>query len=156
MKTLSFTICLLAASFAFAQQPGYKLVALNKTITTPDKKIIKKREVSMRIERVKAPLLDREKMSRTAEISSASAVTTEIKAFPNPFTSQVDIFITDAHMDKASYKAEIFDVQGRKVHSEDLFLNQSSLQLSHLSKGVYILYIEKNGKHIKQEKLVKE
>jgi hypothetical protein len=159
MKTLSITFCLLlGATVTFAQSRMEKPYVLKtQLIALNEKPVLKKPIVNyMRVERMKTPLIDNEIVGRNADVSSASAVTTEIKAFPNPFSSQVDIFITDAHMDKSSYKAELFDVQGRKVHSEELFLNQSSLQLSHLSKGVYILYIEKNGKNIRQEKLVKE
>lgn len=159
MKNLSLTLCLvLAASVAFAQQALDKPVALVHKISLPQKQQINKNNPAYyRAERMPMHKIDKSAIeSRNADVSSAGAVINEVKAFPNPFSTQVDVFITDGHMDKSAYKAELFDVEGRKVHSESLFLNQTPLQLSHLGKGVYLLYIEKNGKVIKQEKLVKE
>jgi hypothetical protein len=93
--------------------------------------------------------------SKTAGIDNSNAVA-EIKAFPNPFTTQIDVIITDGHMAQASYKANLYDVNGKKVHAENLTANQSTLQLGHLSAGVYFLYVEKNGTIMKQEKFVKQ
>lgn len=160
MKTLSLTLgLLLSCSLAWAQQYPLKTALWAKQVSYPETKPAKKvNPAYSKIHRMPSPLLiDRENVqTRSEAFSTPAVVINEIKAFPNPFSTQVDVFITDGHMDKSSYKAELYDVEGRKVHSEQLFLNQTSLQLSHLSKGVYILYIEKNGKNIKQQKLVKE
>ncbi len=59
-------------------------------------------------------------------------------------------------MGKSVYKANLYDMNGKRVFSETLTANQSSLLLSQLSAGMYVLHIEKNGSIIKQEKFIKE
>jgi len=59
-------------------------------------------------------------------------------------------------MSKSVYKANLYDMNGKRVFSETLTANQSSLQLAQFSAGMYFLYIEKNGIIIKQEKFIKE
>lgn len=110
----------------------------------------------LKFNRIKRPVRDvQNSTAKTTGIDNSSAVA-EIKAFPNPFTTQIDVIITDGHMAQASYKASLYDVNGKKVHSENLTANQSTLKLEHLSAGVYLLYVEKNGTIMKQEKFIKQ
>jgi hypothetical protein len=87
--------------------------------------------------------------------TTVSSPVAEIRAFPNPFSSQIDVIITDGAMAKSVYKANLYDSSGKRVHSETLPANQSSLQLSQLDAGVYFLQVEKNGVLLKQQKFVK-
>lgn len=78
-----------------------------------------------------------------------------IRAFPNPFTTQIDVIIADAAIEKSVYKASLYDINGKRVHSQTLHTNQSGLQLPELDAGMYFLQVEKNGALVKQEKFVK-
>lgn len=155
---ITFAFCLLTLPF-FAQvkrasatiKPGFE------TMRPDNKAVVKKVNplYATSISRRTAPVIDNDKTSATAEKSSIALVY-EIKAFPNPFSTQLDIFVTDGAMDKSVYLANLYDISGKLVFSERLTANQSSLALGGLSPGIYILGIDKNGIRVKSEKLVKE
>jgi len=162
MKTLAYLgILLLSSVTLFAQtKPLAKPVSLSHQICLPvNPKGLELKKTNLpytrSIHRMHAPAIDNENQESKLLASSNSAVA-EIKAFPNPFTTQIDVIITDGAMSKSVYKAIMFDLNGRKVHTETISTNQYSMQLSHLSTGVYFLNIEKNGVLLKQERFVKE
>ena len=107
------------------------------------------------IQRIQSPAIDTENKNAKS-VTGAGVSVSEIKAFPNPFNTQIDIIITDGAMSRFLYKAILYDLNGKRVFSETLTANQSSLQLTQLSAGMYLLHIEKNGVVVKQEKFVKE
>lgn len=165
MKTIkmSFALLLAGSISAFAQvQTMEKPLVLNKNISVTEKaraKQIKKVNplYQTSIQRRQISVIDadarEEKSLKTASVNNPVY---EIKAFPNPFTTQIDVIITDGAMHKSVYKANLYDVNGKLVYSETLTANQSSLQLAHFSAGMYLLHIEKNGTIVKQEKFIKE
>lgn len=151
MKTLTIAL-LVIGSFASVAQAQMLAKATNTTPKTATRKVN-----SFYARAIDKPtyVVDLENAEAKRPVPPAKTVA-EIKAFPNPFTTQIDVFITDGHMAKSEYRASLYDVNGKKVYTELLTSNQHSLYLSHLSTGVYFLYIEKNGVTIKQEKFVKE
>ncbi len=162
MKTLTLSLSLLLSAIAFGQNQQNTAVFTSKarkspatvsTMATPKKtNPLYQRSIT----RNTPPAIDNEATASKNTAVTTAAPVAEIKAFPNPFTSQIDVIITDGAMEKSVYTASLFDLNGRKVFQEVLRDNQSSLPLSQLSTGVYFLHIEKNGTLIKHEKFVKE
>lgn len=65
-----------------------------------------------------------------------------LSIYPNPVNSGVTtIYITSKH--NLSKKVEFFDVLGKRIYST--MLTGRELNISELSKGVYILKITENG-----------
>lgn len=161
MKTITFSITLLLAAGLSAQaqteiRTGRARLKTDVCMAnkSQDKKI--NPLYSHCITRGPGMLIDRENSAAQKTQSTATAALMEVKAFPNPFSTQIDIIITDGEMEKSVYKAELYDLSGKKVYGQTLVANQSSLQLSQLSAGAYLLRIEKNGAMIKQEKFIKQ
>ena len=155
---LSLALLLLSGASLFAQ-----VQALAKPVTVVSKIRVSEQPKSKKvnplysasIQRKTSPAVDTDAEGKTTKSLNASAVA-EIKAFPNPFSTQIDVIITDGNMSRSVYKANLYDINGRLVHSEVLTANQSSMPLVHLSKGMYLLHIERNGSVVKQEKFIKE
>jgi hypothetical protein len=81
----------------------------------------------------------------------------EIKAYPNPFTSKlnIELQITEAGV----YLIELFDRIGLPVHSESRKLNQGiqtiCLDMNHANNGIYILSIRSDRGQINVKKVVR-
>ena len=144
-------------AFCQANRTDFAVQTAHVSLTSQVKPELKKiNPIYLKANRIAKPVRDAESIaSKTTGIDDNNAVA-EIKAFPNPFTTQIDVIITDGHMAQSTYKANLYDVNGKKVHAENLTANQSILKLEHLSAGVYFLYVEKNGTVLKQEKFVKQ
>jgi len=161
MRPIIFTFSLLTAGvICFAQQNMAKGPALLANVGSPSTGIRPAAKqinpiFKTSIHQMQGPALDADK-TQVRSLPAAETPLAEIKAFPNPFTTQIDIIITDGNMSRSVYKASLFDLNGKNVRSEILSANQSSLELSQLSTGVYFLQIEKNGALVKPEKFIKE
>lgn len=155
MKIFFLTASLALVSGVFAQK---------SLSTAPDEKANLRRQDESKAQRRKlykpvnvkhvVYVADQDSPSTDRQTSSFSRA--DIHAFPNPFNSQLDVIITDAGMDKSAYAATLHDVSGKEVFSQKLTNHQNSLELSQLAKGVYVLYITRDGVNIKQEKFVKQ
>jgi hypothetical protein len=168
MKTTSMALAAvwLSSLAAFCQTNSVKsavpqTVALNLTANVKQEVLVKPQPKKINPLYLKAapmskPVRDMETNAAKKTGVENNNTVTEIKAFPNPFTTQIDVIITDGHMAQSAYKANLYDVNGKRVHAENLTANQSTLKLEHLSAGVYFLYVEKNGTIMKQEKFVKQ
>lgn len=157
MKTFILSSALLLAALAGQAQSKVKVLAVKPAgieHIAPTPELRHKRAIMLHRAKIEAPIRDVEPIIRKPGVSAAPPVA-EIRAFPNPFTTQIDVIITDAAMAKSVYKASLYDVNGKLVHSETLHTNQSSLQLPELDAGMYFLQVEKNGALFKQEKFVK-
>ncbi|MGZ3903928.1 MAG: T9SS type A sorting domain-containing protein [Bacteroidia bacterium] len=109
----------------------------------------------LRKETIKKPLIDKEPAVEKRSSSLNSAAVT-VKAFPNPFAGDVTVAINDATGSELLYEANVFDLQGRKVHSQNIVSKKEKMNLSALTSGIYILTVTKNGAVFLQEKLTKE
>ncbi|MGZ3863055.1 MAG: T9SS type A sorting domain-containing protein [Bacteroidia bacterium] len=123
--------------------------------TTPA--VTKKREPAfyLRKETLKKPLIDREPATerRSASMNSGSV---QVKAFPNPFAGELNVVINDATGAELLYEASIYDLQGRKIYTQNLTSKKEKINLSALAGGMYILTVSKNGTVLLQDKLTKE
>lgn len=75
----------------------------------------------------------------------------EFGIYPNPATNQILIqgnFILPGTI-------EMYDITGRKIFQSSIYNPQSAINISYLSKGIYIYEI-RNGKQVQRGKLVKE
>lgn len=66
--------------------------------------------------------------------------------YPNPVE---DILTIETSADLTNRVATIFDINGRKVHSQNLVSN--NLRVSNLESGIYFLMLESNGKSMKRK-----
>lgn len=166
MKTLTISCALLLLAVCAAAQSSQAKIPVNpigkvSLLSTGKVSLASTKEIR-RVHRLHETKMEartlphRDTETNSAKLSGSAAAVVEIKAFPNPFSSQIDIIITDGAMARSAYKASLYDINGRRVHGEALVANQSSLQLAHLDAGIYFLQIEKNGSLLKQEKFVKQ
>ncbi len=79
-----------------------------------------------------------------------------VKAFPNPFATDLSVSINDVSTINSIYEAALFDLQGRKVFSQELSSKLSKLNLVGIANGIYVLNVQKNGNTILQEKVIKQ
>ncbi|WP_248722060.1 alpha-amylase family glycosyl hydrolase [Seonamhaeicola sp. ML3] len=80
----------------------------------------------------------------------------EIKAFPNPITNRLNIYLGTVNTTAANVKVELYSVLGNKVLIQsNSNKNMVSLDTSELSRGIYILRVNRNGNH-KSFKIVKK
>ena len=93
------------------------------------------------------------------EIPQKKNVATEtvsVKVFPNSFANDLQVNIKDLASPETFYEAVLFDLQGRKIFSQELASKNETLNLSSLSSGIYILHVLKNGQEILREKVLKQ
>lgn len=80
----------------------------------------------------------------------------EVSVFPNPAINQAKIQFFD--MEEGNYQLDIFNLTGRSVMTEKYHITGNTtkiLQLSHLSKGMYIyLLSDETGKRIATRRLI--
>jgi hypothetical protein len=79
-----------------------------------------------------------------------------VKVFPNSFANDLQISIKDNASPETFYEAILFDLQGRKIFSQELDSKNETLNLSSFASGVYILHVLKNGHEILREKVLKQ
>lgn len=89
-------------------------------------------------------------------ISEISQIKTELSLRPNPAKDFVEIVLSDSFQ---SLRADIFDLSGRKVLSEDVSLSAPFINLSQLSAGLYVCKItalNEKGSSVLTKKLIRE
>jgi hypothetical protein len=89
------------------------------------------------------------------ERKATAAKPVVVKAFPNPFTTELSISVNENPGD-AVYEGVLYDLQGKKVFSQDLGSKNTQLNMQHVNAGIYVLHVLKNGHTILQEKVVKQ
>ena len=62
-----------------------------------------------------------------------------INAYPNPSNGIVNITLSE--WDDIEITLSVYDVLGRKILSQKIFKNETQLNLTSLSTGIYLLYI---------------
>ena len=80
--------------------------------------------------------------------STASA----IQVYPNPFTNTISLR-TDGTAEKIAVK--LYDIKGREVLSSENLQEGSSLDVSNLTGGIYLIQIYKDGIKDKVQRIVK-
>ncbi len=78
-----------------------------------------------------------------------NSVASELSLFPNPANSTIAVRIENAKNSSLS----ITDISGKKVLNLDLSENETNIDISDLSQGLYIVRINQNG-NISEQKLV--
>ena len=144
-----FAIC---STVLFAQNPTNSK-DLSASIKKDEMPKVNKRNSFYQKQINKKPLIDKENAVERNSVSSTNNVT--VKAFPNPFVNELSINVNEV-AGTETYEAILVDLQGRKVFSQELISKKDKLNLSAIAKGIYILHVQKNGRTILQEKVVKE
>ena len=89
--------------------------------------------------------------SQAAKTVAKSSIIEEISIYPNP----VDDFLQVSINDRATTSIEIIDTIG-KIHIKESISNSKSIDLSSLSKGLYIVKILNNNEVIAVKKVLKK
>lgn len=86
----------------------------------------------------------------TVTLSLSEFDTTQLKVYPNPTNSELNISYTDT-----INQVEVYNLLGQKVITQNFESNNVSLDVSNLSNGSYVLILHANG--LKQQvKIVKK
>lgn len=76
-----------------------------------------------------------------------------IKIYPNPVNNQIQIIVKNLE----TATLNVYDVQGKIVYSEEIKNENSEINFTSFSKGVYLFkIIDENGNILKTEKIVKK
>lgn len=92
-----------------------------------------------------------ESRSQEAETNDQNKVSVDV--FPNPVQDILQINLQD--IEEADALVEFFDVTGKRVYSEKIRDYNNTLQLGHLTAGIYFYRISTPGQIIAQDKIVK-
>jgi len=88
------------------------------------------------------------------DLASIGDVTNDLfTIWPNPATSQININLKSGSVENAN--VSIFDIQGRQVASQKLFVNQGVINVDHLSAGVYMVKVAQGAKQSTQKIILK-
>ncbi|TVR77020.1 MAG: T9SS C-terminal target domain-containing protein [Chitinophagaceae bacterium] len=74
-----------------------------------------------------------------------------IQIFPNPASGYTTINLPE---EITNPSVAVYDLQGRKVLTQDLYQNENVLPLKGLTKGVYIITVKSESQVLKMDKLV--
>ena len=69
----------------------------------------------------------------------------KLSVFHNPTSNYLDVMIEG---DQSIYLIELFDMQGRKVLSQQLLGDINRLDIQHLERGTYMLKIYSKGQQL--------
>ncbi len=69
----------------------------------------------------------------------------KLSVFPNPATNYLDVKIDG---EQSFYLLELFDMQGRKVLSQQLWELKNRLDIQHLERGTYLLKVYSKGQQL--------
>ncbi len=92
----------------------------------------------------------------TATIPDMIVTTAKVKMdlFPNPADQVLNVNITGYDQEKL---IEIYDINGKKVMTETVTQNNSTLRIANLAKGIYLLKVsDKEGTILNQDKFIRE
>src|SRR5690606_16927170 len=85
----------------------------------------------------------------TVTLSLSEFDTTQLKVYPNPTNTELNISYTDT-----INQVEVYNLLGQKIMTESFDANRISLDVSNLTNGSYILILHANG--LKQQvKIIK-
>jgi hypothetical protein len=74
--------------------------------------------------------------------------------YPNPAKDEINIEILSNNM--SSFKAEILDINGKSIISSDFFSNSTNINISTLTKGIYLLTLKSDDEIIlKTQRIIK-
>ena len=90
-----------------------------------------------------------QEVSMCAGIESFNSTNNDILVYPNPTKAMVTVALN------SSAKAEIIDVLGKVIFSQDLNTGKNTIDLSDFNTGVYFLSLDNNGSHY-TTKIIKE
>ena len=88
----------------------------------------------------------------TTGIEENSVTNQVLSIYPNPSIGLINVSLSSEESGKVTLN--IFDIKGKKVHEETIQsdkLNNYPIKLESLSKGLYILELNVNGKKISQK-----
>ena len=72
-------------------------------------------------------------------IDESSLLDNIVKTYPNPFQDIVNIKVEGSHLIET---IKILDMKGSELYIDNSISNESNLNTSFLSSGVYLLYIQ--------------
>lgn len=83
------------------------------------------------------------------------AINLVMSAYPNPATDLLNLVVSDDKWNNLSY--QLFDTNGRIVYNlQKITASETSVSMQELQQGIYFLAINRDGKTIKNFKIIKK
>lgn len=83
------------------------------------------------------------------------AINLVMSAYPNPATDLLNLVVSDDKWNNLSY--QLFDTNGRIVYNlQKITGSETSVSMQELQQGIYFLAINRDGKTIKNFKIIKK
>lgn len=83
------------------------------------------------------------------------AINLVMSAYPNPATDLLNLVISDDEWNNLSY--QLFDINGRTLSNlKKITGSETSVSMQELQQGIYFLAINRDGKTIKNFKIIKK
>lgn len=86
-------------------------------------------------------------------IEEAESINLVCIAYPNPTTDLLWLKVDDTFIEDLSY--HLFDLNGKSIENKNVNSKTTSISMSELMSGTYILRITSNSKEIKSFKIIK-
>jgi hypothetical protein len=85
--------------------------------------------------------------------NSEPTVNFEVLIYPNPTKNDINIKVNSSVQNNLNY--ELFDIQGRIIHSQRVEFDNTKISLSTLPASIYLLQIKSDNKILKTFKIIK-
>lgn len=80
-------------------------------------------------------------------------ITANLVVYPNPTVSIITLSITELNIDNLNY--QLFDVTGKKIKSNTIKTNETTINMESLPSATYILKVATLSKELKTFKIIK-
>lgn len=92
----------------------------------------------------------------TSVIDIGNSRTIAVTIYPNPTNNEFHILIDDQNLNSVlDFKVQLFDVVGQKILSKSINDNDTVIDVSILSSGIYLLTLNHQGKIIQSYNIIK-
>ena len=92
-------------------------------------------------------------ISVASGINSATAVSLQCTAYPNPTTDKLTLSISDVEKSELSY--QLFDIDGKLLESQNIESAETSINLEQYKTATYFLRVRNANSEIKTFKIIK-
>ena len=76
-----------------------------------------------------------------------------VSAFPNPTLDKLNLKVNSANYENLFYS--LYDINGQKIQAGKIIHKETSIDMSEVKKGTYIITIQLNNKETKTYKIIK-
>lgn len=92
-------------------------------------------------------------ISVVTEIEEAKGINLMVSAYPNPTNDNLTLSIDKYDISDLSY--QLYNIQGKLLHSEKIISNQTSIVMSTFAPATYFLKVTNGGEEVKTLEIIK-